>query len=75
MINNCKADKPLKSFHCENLNSELFPLRKVLEPFSQNTKLVPTNDQLCGLGFNETVPSKVILRLSGSHIRTIKLIF
>lgn len=35
----------------------------------------PTDKQLSGLGFNATVKDELILKLSGSHKRTVKVLF
>lgn len=75
MLEKCKSDEPLSSFHNENLIQELRDHRKVMEVLSQTTKLEPTKKQLAGLGFNATVKDNVILKLSGSHNRMIKLVF
>jgi hypothetical protein len=75
MLENCKSDIPLRSFHNENLNSELLQHRKVMEVLGNTTMLEPANKQLCGLGFNSTVKDELILKLSGTHKRTIKIKF
>ena len=75
MLENCKSDIALRSFHTEFLNSELLEHRKVMEVLGETTKLEPTAKQLCGLGFNATVTDELIVKLSGSHKRTIKIKF
>jgi hypothetical protein len=75
MLDGCKSDVPLRSFHNENLNGELAQHRKVTEVLGNTTMLEPTEKQLCGLGFNSTVNDEVILKLSGSFKRTIKVKF
>lgn len=75
MLENCKSDIALRSFHTEFLNSELLEHRKVMEVLGETTKLEPATKQLCGLGFNSTVKDDLILKLSGSHKRTIKIKF
>ncbi len=75
MLDGCKSDVALRSFHNENLNADLLQHRKVMEVLGNTTMLEPTNNQLCGLGFNATVQDKLILKLSGSHKRTIKIKF
>ena len=35
----------------------------------------PTDKQLSGLGYNSTVKDEIILRLSGSHKRVVKVLF
>lgn len=75
MLENCKSDTSLRSFHTEFLNSELLEHRKVMEVLGETTKLEPSAKHLCGLGFNATVKDSLILKLSGSHKRTIKITF
>ena len=75
MLDKCKTDKPLRSFHSENLNSELVETRKTLERFGAVNLLTPTNNQLSGIGFNATVKDDLILKLKGNFKRVIKLKF
>lgn len=75
MLEDCKSDTALRSFHNENLNSDLLEHRKVMEVLGATTMLEPVEKQLCGLGFNATVKDEIILKLSGSHKRMIKVKF
>jgi len=75
MLNSCKSPVSIRSFHAENLISELANLRKVLEPLGNSTMIKPTTKQLSGLGFNSTIRDELVVRLQGSHKRIIKLIF
>lgn len=75
MMDNCHSDVPMRSFHNENLTGDLLQHRKVFEVLADVRKLEPTTNQLAGVGFNATVKDDVILKLNGSHKRTIKLIF
>jgi hypothetical protein len=75
MLDECKSDVALRSFHVENLNADLLQHRKVMEVLGTTTMLEPTNNQLCGLGFNATVGDEIILKLSGSHKRTVRIKF
>lgn len=75
MLDGCKADTAIRSFHSENLNAELVETRKTLERFGAVNMLEPTDKQLSGLGFNATVKDEVILRLKGSHKRVVKVKF
>ena len=75
MLDDCKSDVALRSFHTEFLNSDLLEHRKVMEVLGETTKLEPAAKQLCGLGFNATVTDELILKLSGSHKRIIKIKF
>lgn len=75
MLDKCKADAPLRSFHNENLLPELAEHRKVLEVLGATNTISPEGNQLSGLGFNATVRDEVILKLKGSFKRVIKVKF
>jgi len=75
MLDGCKSPISIRSFHAENLIPELANHRKVLEVLGHTTMIEPTNKQLSGLGFNATVKDELILKLSGSHKRIIKVLF
>lgn len=75
MIEGCKSDVPMKSFHNENLIGDLLEHRKVLEILADTTKIQPTNQQLAGLGFNATIGDELILKLKGSFQRVLKIRF
>lgn len=75
MLENCKTDEPIRSFHIENLIPELADHRKVLEVLGNTTMIEPSDKQLTGLGFNATVRDEVIVRLQGSFKRTVKIKF
>lgn len=79
MLENCRATEDLRGYHAENLIQELADKRKVLEPLG-NFCTVKQNsegykDQLSGLGFNETVSDELIVKVTGSHTRVLKIIF
>lgn len=75
MLENCKSPISIKSFHNENLLPELAAHRKVLEVLGSTNMIEPSNEQLSGLGFNSTIKDELIVKLQGSHKRTIKIIF
>lgn len=83
MLENCHTTEPTRSFHNENLNSELTQHRKVLDVLGEATSLEPQNigllsshqKPLAGIGFNATVRDELIVKLGGSHKRIIKLKF
>jgi hypothetical protein len=75
MLNGCKAQSSLRSYHAENLNSELKAVRKVLEPLSNTLMIEPEGDQLSGLGFNATVREELIVKLGGNFKRTLRIKF
>jgi hypothetical protein len=75
MLDNCKCQTSIRSFHAENLIPELAKHRKVLEVLGNTTMIEPTKKQLSGLGFNATVKDELIVKLTGSHKRVIKIKF
>lgn len=75
MLDGCKTDVPLRAFHNEYLNSDLLQHRKVMEVLADTTRIAPATEQLAGLGFSHGVTNDLVLKLSGSHKRTIKVIF
>ena len=75
MLDKCKAESDLRGYHIENFNAELAGHRKVLEPLASTIMISPEGDQLSGLGFNATVRDELIVKLSGSHKRTVKIKF
>lgn len=75
MLDGCKTDTPLRAFHNEYLNSDLLQHRKVMEVLADTTRIAPATEQLSGLGFNHTVNDELILKLSGSHKRVVKIKF
>lgn len=75
MLEDCKSPKPIRSFHIENILPELAKHRKVLEVLGDTYKVESTDKQLSGLGFNATVRDELIVKLTGSHKRIIKIKF
>lgn len=75
MLEDCKSPTEIRSYHIENLISDLYQARKVLEPLADTIMVPSTDGQLSGLGFNATVHDELIVRLSGSFKRVIKIKF
>lgn len=75
MLDGCKSPVSIRSFHNENLIPELSAHRKVLEVLGGTTMIEPSEKQLSGLGFNATVRDELIVRLLGTHKRTVKIKF
>ncbi len=75
MLEGCKCQTSIRSFHNENLIPDLLLHRKVLEVLGATNMINPTEKQLSGLGFNATVRDEVILRLQGTFKRVIKVKF
>lgn len=75
MLDGCHSDVSLRSFHNEYLIGDLLTHRKVTEVLADTTRLTPTKAQLAGLGFNSTVQDEIIVKLTGSFKRTVKIKF
>lgn len=76
MIDGCKADIDIRSFHNDNLNSDLVPHRKVMDTLGITMQLAPDHSQqLAGLGFNSTVRDELIVKVEGSFKRMLKIKF
>lgn len=75
MLLGCKSPIAIRSFHNENLLPELAQHRKVLEVLGTTNMIASTDKQLSGLGFNATVRDELIVKLQGTHKRTIKIRF
>lgn len=75
MLDGCKCPTSIRSFHNENLISDLLPHRKVMEVLGISNMIEPTDKQLSGLGFNATVKDELIVRLQGNFKRVIKIKF
>lgn len=75
MLEGCKAQGDIRSFHNENLVPELVQHRNVLEALGAMV-VVPSEDgQLSGVGFNATVRDEVVVKLTGSFNRVLKIKF
>lgn len=76
MLDGCINPNPLRTFHVENLNNELLGHRKVMEVLGSMATINPNGEkQLSGVGFNATVRDSVVLKLGGTHKRTIRVKF
>jgi hypothetical protein len=75
MLENAQSPDEIRSIHNEYLSPDLLAHRKVMEVLGARLKVKSTKNQLSGVGFNATVRDEVILRLSGSHKRVVKVKF
>ena len=64
-----------RAFFNEYLKQELDPYRKVLEIVGGKIEVAPSPDALAGLGFSETQRNSLIVRVTGSFARTVKVNF
>lgn len=75
MLDGAKSPVPLRSFHNENLKSDLLAHRKVMDVLGDTLKVESTDGQLSGVGFNATVRDEVVLRVKGDNDKLIKIKF
>ena len=75
MLDGCKTNLQIRTFHNENLKSELLEFRKVMEVLGSVNMIEPSEKQLSGIGFNATVRDELVVRLQGSFKRVIKIKF
>ncbi len=75
MLDNCKPDAPLSSFHNEFLTGELLEFRKPLQILSDIRKIKPSDKCLAGLGFNATMRNSLVVKVVGTHTRFMKINF
>jgi len=75
MLDKCKSPVSIRTFHNENLISELLDHRKVMEVLGTTNNIASTDKQLSGLGFNATVRDELIVKLSGTFKRIVKIKF
>ena len=75
MLENCINDEEAKPFFNEFLKTEFNENRKVFEMMNNKFKIAPSQDQLSGVGFSDTIASEVILRVEGKFKRLLKIKF
>jgi len=75
MLQDCKSPTSIRSFHNENLIPELASHRSVMEILGSTNMIDSPKKQLSGLGMNSTVRDELVVKLSGSFKRTIKIKF
>lgn len=75
MLEGCKNPDSTRGFYNEYLRDELHENRKVFEVLAGKLKAEPTDDQLSGLGFSSTQRNELVVKVSGSFNRTLKIKF
>ena len=75
MLENCLNDEVARPFFNEFLKTEFNENRKVFEVMGSKMKVAPSQDQLSGVGFSESIASEVILRVEGKFKRLLKIKF
>ena len=75
LLENCINDEDARPFYNEHLNNALNENRKVLEVMGSKLKIKPSLQQLSGLGFSENQQNELIVRVTGSIKRNLKIKF
>lgn len=68
-IDGAKCPDKIRSFHNENLSSELLTHRKVMEVLGNTVYAESIDGQLSGLGFNATVREEAVLKVDGKLLK------
>lgn len=75
MLQNCMTPNAMRTFHIDQLNSELMANRKAIDLLGNYKMVEPSDKQLSGVGFNSTVNDELIVKVKGSHSRIMKIQF
>lgn len=59
VLEGCKVNEDVRGIYNEFLTAALEPHRKVFEILGSKTKCKPTDKQLSGIGFSETIPASI----------------
>ena len=75
-IKDAKAPNKIRSFHNDHMRRELLDHRKVLDVLGSTCLVDSIDNQLSGLGFNETIREELIVRITiGNKKRLLKIKF
>ena len=75
ILDKCLNPETPRGFFNEFLKGDLKTHRKVFEVLGNKMTVASSNNQLSGLGFSFTQPDEIIIKVSGSFNRTIKVQF
>lgn len=75
ILENCKNNEPVRGFFNEYLKPELNDIRKTIEVLGTKLKAEPTEEQLSGIGFSETIRNDLTVRVTGKTQRVFKINF
>lgn len=74
-LDNCVSDESPRPFFNEFLTEELMKEKRVFETMAGKLKVEHALPQLSGIGFSETQPNHLYVRVEGSFKRTLKVNF
>lgn len=66
-IKDCHNDKPIKTFHIDNLMPELLKDRKALQVLTEIKKVEPVGNQFAGVCFNATYNRIIVVRIKENN--------
>lgn len=75
MLDGCTNPEQANGFYNEFLSNSLTEHKKVFEVLSSKLKCPLTTDQLSGLGFSSTQRNELVVKVTGSFTRTLKIKF
>lgn len=74
-LQDCKTTDPVRGFYNEFLKEELMANRKVFEVLASKISVDPTENELSGLGFSETIRNDLVVEVTGSFRRLLRIKF
>lgn len=74
-LDNCVSDESPRPFFNEFLTEELMKEKRVFETMAGKLKVEHALPQLSGIGFSETQPNHLYVRVEGNFKRTLKINF
>lgn len=75
LLDGAQNTEDVRPFFNEFLKPELNDHRKVFEVMAGKLTIPKSTNQLSGIGFSETIPNNLIVRVEGSFTRTLKIKF
>lgn len=75
MLEGCKSTETPRPFFNEYIKEELQQHRKVFEILGSKVKIEESNNQLSGIGFSDTQPSAMIVKVKGKFDRLLRVKF